>query len=348
MLKHKFGFYLFAVLFAIMVSPSQGLAAPAAPKAKIIVAKSGGNYTTITAALNAITPSAGNPYVIEVWPGTYSENITMKSYVVLQGSGRDVTTIQGTSTINPTIDIRSLSQVTVAGFTVKGAADQGIVSQNSSFITIKDNKVVDLANGAGINNFGVTSVVISNNILENNGYGGIGCYSCTDVIITRNAVSGGGGGISVAYASSLIIEENKLARCISAQFADAVQIIGNHISTSSSCGILTYGSAGIIKDNTVTSGGYGINVNHEDFYNTGFVTISGNIVTVNSGPGLFLSSKTKVQHNQIGDTGTGTPTHVEIGAGSTNVSLNFNVYDRINGAPTGSAFNAKSDGTPWP
>jgi hypothetical protein len=60
----------------------------------IVVAKSGGDYTTITAALNAITDaSAANPYLVYVAPGVYTEHVTMKSYVDIEGAGEGVTKI---------------------------------------------------------------------------------------------------------------------------------------------------------------------------------------------------------------------------------------------------------------
>jgi hypothetical protein len=64
----------------------------------VVVAKSGGDYTTITDALNSITTnSAGNPFTIYVAPGIYSEMVTMKPYVDIEGAGEQATKITFTS-----------------------------------------------------------------------------------------------------------------------------------------------------------------------------------------------------------------------------------------------------------
>jgi len=60
----------------------------------VVVAKSGGDFDTITAALNSIaSPDADNRFLVYVAPGTYIEQVTMIPFVDIQGSGEGTTTI---------------------------------------------------------------------------------------------------------------------------------------------------------------------------------------------------------------------------------------------------------------
>jgi hypothetical protein len=63
----------------------------------VAVAKSGGDFTSVQAAIDSITgASEEEPYLVWVAPGVYSETVTMKPFVHLQGAGQEATVISST------------------------------------------------------------------------------------------------------------------------------------------------------------------------------------------------------------------------------------------------------------
>jgi hypothetical protein len=60
----------------------------------LVVAKSGGDYASVQAAIDSIDDAApDNAYLVWAAPGVYEEQVTLKPYVHLQGAGQDVTVI---------------------------------------------------------------------------------------------------------------------------------------------------------------------------------------------------------------------------------------------------------------
>jgi hypothetical protein len=63
----------------------------------VVVAKSGGDFTTITDALNSITDATfENPYLVWVGPGVYTETVQMKPSVDIEGVGNFASKIVST------------------------------------------------------------------------------------------------------------------------------------------------------------------------------------------------------------------------------------------------------------
>jgi hypothetical protein len=65
----------------------------------VVVAKSGGDFTTITAALDSILDASDtNRYLIWVAPGVYEEHVVMEPYVDIAGASINTTIIRYTAT----------------------------------------------------------------------------------------------------------------------------------------------------------------------------------------------------------------------------------------------------------
>jgi len=104
------------------------------PPNMILVAPVRGDFTSIQAAINSVvSPSVSNPYLIVVAPGMYTESITLRPYVDVQGSGANLTTITHDGSA-PTVsgadhsELRSLTVINTGG----GDTATGIYNRNAA------------------------------------------------------------------------------------------------------------------------------------------------------------------------------------------------------------------------
>ena len=127
----------------------------------LVVAQSGGQFSSIQAALDAIgttVPAAteANPYLVQVAPGTYDERLTLEPWVHLRGSGETATTIRAAGDTSDTVgtvigaDDSLLSLVTVES---TGGTTFAIAIYNGSSMELR--KVTAIAAGGTSRSIGV-------------------------------------------------------------------------------------------------------------------------------------------------------------------------------------------------
>ena len=155
----------------------------------VVVAKSGGDFTTIGEALNSITGnSPTNRYLVWVAPGTYTERLWMKEYVDIEGAGEGNTKITFTGNGGPPGPEFALA-------TVAGANNSEL-----RFLTVEntggDVHAFALFNGEASPSLLHVTLTASGGTYSNYGVYGIGGFpNMTNV--TVNIPSGGTNGWSV-------------------------------------------------------------------------------------------------------------------------------------------------------
>jgi parallel beta-helix repeat protein len=109
-----------------------------------------GCFKTITLAVAAAAPND----TVKVRPGTYTEDVVIGIPVSIIGAGPEETTIDATGLSNGLFvdgfDHPGLNNVTVAGFTIKNALNEGVLVVSASDVTIRDNHIVDNDKNPGL------------------------------------------------------------------------------------------------------------------------------------------------------------------------------------------------------
>ena len=304
------------------------------PAHRVVVATSGGDYTKVSYALNAIFPGVDNPYVIDVMPGTYIENITMKDYVHLRGAGREVTTIISEINESPVIFLNTLNNVTISGFTIKANLDLSVgISNSNSSPTIIGNTITQTGDGIKTTSSldPQASPTITGNLIMDN-VRGINNSNSSPMISGNKIANNDYYGIQNSSLSSPTIRGNNIINnTIDGIYNDSSSptIIGNTIEGNLSNGINNYSASHPkITGNIITGNAIGINNNASS------PTIIGNIIKENKTYGISNDSGTfsNIIHNEI--TYNGSPNICDIYKDQNNETIpkiSFNILNNVCG-----------------
>jgi len=333
------------------------------------VAQSGGDFTTISAALTAcVSPGPGNPYLIRVMPGTYAESVTCSSFVRLQGAGKYVCYITGSVT--------GADSCTIDGFNIAGGITcpgtsptithniitnegEGIHITDGGTPWIKENEVVDCT-GYGIHcdGWGTDAWIIANKIERNDR--GIQCTESSPTISNNQILENDHYGIhmvgGMGTPTEPTIDDNVIGRTdpdgtgIGIYMTDYAEprIIANDIWVNfTGIEILASTQPSILANNINYNHGYGIRC-----FSSGAskpVVIKGNHIHSNPTVGLdIVNASPLVTHNNINfNDPSGINPDIQY-AGPPFPMISLNVFDLIvvQGSGATGSFNVNSAGVP--
>lgn len=254
----------------------------------IVVAKSGGDFISVQKALNSITDnSPSNHYLVWIAPGIYTETVTMKPYVDIEGAGEMATRIvssDGAPLYSPTLTGASnaeLRYLTVENYSPVFAT--AILNTNASpsllhVTAISSQRTGEASGGTpgsspviwtsyGIRNTSgsspiMTDVTISNAVAPSAlGYGMYNDSSSPTMKDVTISISGGAVGNSGVYNSNssstmkdvTIISTGGTANYGVYNANNSTSTMKDVTVTASETGVGNYGSSMTMDDSTVSA-----------------------------------------------------------------------------------------------
>lgn len=218
--------------------------AAATPANIVIVAKSGGHFSTISAALTSITDnSAANRYLVYVAPGTYTETVTMKSFVDIEGAGELATKITQVGSASDTGTVVGASNAELRYLTVENTG-------GSTYATA-------IYNNNSSPRFSHVTVSVSPGVETNGIKSSTASPILADVMIS---VTGGGRGLNNGYSSLRL----------------------TNVSIGASVGIDNYESSLSINSSAIGVSGTGIGIGNQSGSGAFTVTINNSIISGSS------------------------------------------------------------------
>lgn len=264
---------------------------------------SNGCYTSIGSAVSA---SAAWD-VINVWPGTYKEDVVIGKPLSLIGSGVGLTTIDATGQANGVfvdgLDNPGLAHVIISGFTVKNANWEGVLVVSASDVTIRDNKIA--------NNTQAPAVFTGNPE---------GCSGQPSFELDESGDCGGGVhliGVWESIVSGNTITLNDDGILVSDETAASHDILITHnsvVNNPGECGIVLASHPPVGAIGSAHHGDYHITVSENDVENNGVQVGGAGVGIFSDGIGPGRSSQHVIIHNRLIGNGIGGVTlHSHVG-----------------------------------
>lgn len=287
-----------------------------ADQGRYVVAKSGGDFTTINAAL-AMGSSCLAPVVIDILPGVYNEDIRLtgaNACTHLRGAGMELTTIGAAGGSSPAIismgitcvSCQTPNAITISGVTVRGTGAQTGISASYGVLTLSDSRVTSTTTATGAS-YGI--MIVRNSVIEGN-------------------VTGASASYGSMHIESSVIRNNSGAGIHGARY---------------------------VVDNLIHSNGTGLILTDQTSNPSTLDSISGNTIVGNRGDGIYNHSYSsliikdnKITNNGGNDINMAPPSSTRWGIPPNLTVIAFNTYDKIVQAGMKATYNIKSDGTPWP
>jgi parallel beta-helix repeat protein len=248
-------------------------------------------FNTITEGIVTVPPGKS----VIVAAGIYNEKLVINKGITLQGTGKEVTSINGLGYTGSLITITA-DNVTISGFAIDGdnRTSVGIYFNNYSFISINNN-IIQNNTSYGIN-YSNSSPTIENNNIKNNNYSGIEIATGGAGIIRNNSIISNQYGIRTCSDSSPKISNNEINNNSDSGIycrESAVPIIlYNTISNNKNCGILIDSNLGNV-----------VNPDIGNEYPSGESSPGGNKITDNTNYGIRNKTNhpIKAEKNWWGD-----------------------------------------------
>lgn len=306
------------------------------------VATSGAGFTSVQAAVNSITDaSSAKPYVVMVAPGVYDEpgGVTLKNFVRLVGSGREVTTIRcacGAATSTgagvATVRIEGLVTTEVADLTIVntgGGAHGAAVLVSGAFASpVRLTRLAAVSSGAGSNGYGVAlvdssstieqvRVTVSGAITRGIDVNGTSTPVIDGATVVVSGTTGSLAGIFIAGVGTTAVRNVNVTVSGSnpiAMFMGTDATVENAVLTASGpsvpYGALIFGSTVTMRGVTITSTSttagtaYGLRNN----FSTAALTVHGSSVTGNPSVDRLSGGTARIANTQLTGATAGAPT----------------------------------------